>query len=78
MKRQVQRVRDVLADDTIPIAGVLCFLEADWPLLGGSFAVDDVHVVWPRLLIERMTEASAGAFDVDAAHRCLAEAFSVA
>ncbi|GEP47214.1 hypothetical protein MSA03_07220 [Microbacterium saccharophilum] len=78
VKRQVQRVRDVLADDTIPIAGVLCFLEADWPLLGGSFAVDDVHVLWPRLLIERMTEATVAAFDVDAAHGCLAEAFPVA
>lgn len=66
MKSQVDRVRDALADDTIPITGALCFLEADWPLTGGSFAVDEVHVVWPRFLVKRMTEAPVVAFDVDA------------
>ncbi|WP_454151679.1 nuclease-related domain-containing protein [Microbacterium lacticum] len=75
---QVQRVREALADDTIPIAGVLCFLEADWPLLGGSFAVEEVHIVWPRLLVKRMTEARAVAFDVEATHARLAEAFPIA
>ncbi|PZU49123.1 MAG: NERD domain protein [Microbacterium sp.] len=74
---QVQRVREALADDTIPITGVLCFLEADWPLLGGSFAVDEVHVVWPRLLVKRITEARAVAFDVDATHALLADVFPV-
>jgi hypothetical protein len=69
VKSQVERVREALADDTIPITGVLCFLEADWPLLGGSFTVDDVHVVWPRLLIKRMMEAPVVAFDVDAIMR---------
>ncbi len=78
VKSQVDRVSDALADDTIPITGVLCFLEADWPLLGGSFTVDDVHVAWPRLLIKRMTEAPVVAFDVDATHARLAQAFPVA
>lgn len=78
VKSQVDRVREALADDTIPITGVLCFLEADWPLLGGSFIVDDVHVVWPRLLIKRMMEAPIVAFDVDAIDARLAQAFPVA
>ncbi len=78
VKSQVDRVREALAHDTIPITGVLCFLKADWPLIDGSFAVDDVHVVWPRLLIKRMTEAPDAAFDVSEAHACRAEAFSVA
>ena len=75
VKSQADRVREALADDTIPITGVLCFLEADWPLLGGSFTV---HVVWPRLLIKRMMEAPVVAFDVDATHARLAQAFPVA
>ena len=78
VKSQVDRVSDALADDTIPITGVLCFLEADWPLLGGSFAVEEVHIVWPRLLVKRMTEARAVAFDVEATHARLAEAFPIA
>ena len=73
-----ERVREALADDTIPIAGVLCFLEADWPLLGGAFTVDEVHVVWPRLLVKRMTEAPGVALDVRAAYGRVAEAFPAA
>ncbi len=78
VRSQVQRVREALADDTIPISGVLCFLEADWPLLGGPFTVDDVHVLWPRLLVKRMTEAPGAAFDVSEVHARLTKAFPVA
>lgn len=78
VRSQVQRVREALADDAIPIAGVLCFLEADWPLIGGSFTVDDVHVLWPRLLVKRMTEAPGAAFDVSEVHARLTKAFPVA
>ena len=78
VKSHVERVREALADDTIPIAGVLCFLEADWPLLGGAFTVDEVHVVWPRLLVKRMTEAPGVALDVRAAYGRVAEAFPAA
>lgn len=78
VKSQVDRVREALADDTIPIRGVLCFLEADWPLLGGHFLVDAVHIVWPKLLVRRMIEAPANAFDVSEAHARLAETFPVA
>jgi hypothetical protein len=34
--RQVAVVRGLVGDD-LPIHGVLCFIEADWPLIGGSF-----------------------------------------
>jgi len=30
-------------------AGV-CFIDADWPLVGGSFATADVAVLWPKKL----------------------------
>ncbi len=32
----------------IPVAGMLCFVEADWPLLGGDFTIDGVRVLWPK------------------------------
>lgn len=32
----------------IPVAGMLCFVEADWPLLGGDFTIDGVSVLWPK------------------------------
>lgn len=78
VKSQVERVREALADDAIPTSGVLCFLEADWPLLRGSFTVDEIHVAWPRLLVKRMMEAPGADFDVSEAHARLADAFPVA
>lgn len=72
---QVERVSSVLNDATVPITGVLCFLEAEWPLIGGSFVVDGIHVTWPRLLIRRMAEAEQRPHDVEAIHARLAAAF---
>jgi hypothetical protein len=57
---------------------VLCFLDADWPLIGGSFAVDGIHVLWPRLLIKRMTEAPSLPVDVESIHARLASVFRAA
>lgn len=65
---QVDRVRAALGDPTPMVSGVLCFLEADWPLIGGSFTVDDVHVVWPRLLIQRMLNTPQEGIDVEQVH----------
>jgi len=41
----------------VPVRGVLCFVEADWPLIGGSFVIDCVDVLWPKKLVERLAEA---------------------
>lgn len=43
--RQVEVVR-ALVDDDVPVTGVLCFHDADWPLLGGSFPTRGIDVVW--------------------------------
>jgi hypothetical protein len=75
VQSQVERVTVALVDAAVPVIGVLCFLEADWPLIGGSFIVDGVHVLWPRLLMQRMTEAPAQQIDVDGIHTRLANAF---
>jgi hypothetical protein len=55
VQSQVDRVKAALAGESTPVTGALCFIEADWPLLGKGFVVNGVHVVWPRMLVERLT-----------------------
>ncbi|WP_344252338.1 nuclease-related domain-containing protein [Terrabacter carboxydivorans] len=47
--KQVDVVRGVLNID-VPVHGVLCFVEADWPLIGGTFTTRGVQVLWPNQL----------------------------
>ncbi|WP_260855643.1 nuclease-related domain-containing protein [Curtobacterium sp. 9128] len=49
----------------VPVTGALCFVDADWPVFGGSFLVDDVHVLWPNKLAKLLRSAD-GDVDVDA------------
>jgi hypothetical protein len=72
---QVEKVSAVVANPDVSVKGVLCFLDGDWPLIGGSFAVNEVDVLWPKLLIRRMTETSAVAIDVAEIHARLATHF---
>ncbi len=51
--KQVEVVRDILTDG-VPVHGVLCFVEADWPLLGGDFITRDVHALWPKKLYPKL------------------------
>jgi hypothetical protein len=50
---QLDRVAEVVGD-AAPVQGVLCFVEADWPLIGGSFTVRGVHVTWPGRLAKTL------------------------
>lgn len=43
-------------NDSVPIHGVLCFVEADWPLIGGAFATRGVDVLWPKKLYPKLTD----------------------
>jgi hypothetical protein len=48
---QVSKVRAALAAadlGDVPVTGMLCFVEADWPLFGGDFSISDVRVLWPK------------------------------
>ncbi len=47
---QVDRLCRALEDMDVPVVGVLCFVNADWPLIGGSLKVRGVRVVSPRRL----------------------------
>jgi hypothetical protein len=72
---QITHVTNALADNPVEVKGVLCFLDADWPLIGGAFTVNGIDVLWPRLLVKRITESVNGGFDVDATYARLATAF---
>ena len=75
MLKQVGLVRDLLGD--IPITGSLCFVEADWPLIGGAFATRGVQVLWPKRLAKLLVEAQ-GAVEVAAVREALAGHFKPA
>ncbi len=82
VQKQVGLVRSALDAATltdVPVHGALCFIEADWPLIGGSFVIADVAVVWPKKLAERLVAPGAmSEADVETIHRALAHAFPAA
>jgi hypothetical protein len=51
--KQVDVVRELVHDE-LPVHGVLCFVEADWPLIGGAFTLRRVQVLWPNKLYARL------------------------
>jgi hypothetical protein len=80
--KQVDLVTAALAaagHGEVAVRGMLCFVQADWPLFGGDFTIDAVDVLWPKKAAELLT--AAGTLDAhvaEAAHRALASAFPVA
>jgi len=56
MIRQVEVVRGVVGD-AVPIRGVICFVDADWPLLAGAFTTRGVDVLWPKKLYPQLRAA---------------------
>lgn len=73
--KQVELVRDVVGD--VPVVGSLCFIEADWPLIGGAFTTRGVQVLWPKRLAKLLVEAE-GTVDVAAVREALASHFKPA
>ena len=68
-----------LLGDDVPVHGVLCFVEADWPLIGGSFTTQGVQALWPKKLYPALQ--AEGRFTADTVaemHRKLAGALRVA
>jgi len=71
--KQVDVVRGVVGDE-VAVHGVLCFVEADWPLVGGSFTTRGVDVLWPGKLYPILQKDGPGSVEVvDQLHRALAE-----
>jgi hypothetical protein len=75
VNRQVEIVRDVVE---VPVLGVLCFVDADWPLIGGSFTARGVTVLWPRKLASRLASPATGGVDVPAVLERLRRVFRAA
>lgn len=74
--KQVGLVRAALDEAAPAIRGVLCFLGADFPLIGGSFTIREVDVVWPRKLYAALAEPGPLDDDVIATlHQRLASRF---
>lgn len=83
MHRQVQVVRQVLAQHRgqhdVPVHGVICFIDADWPLVGGAFCTRGVEVMWPRKVSARIRRAGhQSSTQVAATHRILAQSLPAA
>lgn len=73
--KQIDLVREVVGD--LPVTGALCFVEADWPLMGGAFTTRGVHALWPKRLAKLLVEAE-GSVDVSATREALASHFKPA
>lgn len=73
--KQVDLVRGLIGD--VPVTGALCFVEADWPLIGGAFTTRGVHALWPRRLAKLLAGAD-GSVDVLMVRETLARHFKSA
>jgi hypothetical protein len=72
MLKQIQVVEGAIGVD-VPVHGVLCFVEADWPLIGGAFRTSGVEVTWPKKLFPKLHEPGPiDPADIDHLHRRLA------
>ncbi|HEY2557593.1 MAG TPA: nuclease-related domain-containing protein [Diaminobutyricibacter sp.] len=82
VRGQVAKVRAALAAanlSAVPVSGMLCFVEAEWPLIGGDFSISGIRVVWPKKAAAEI--AKPGPLDSEVTRRvrhALAEAFPVA
>ena len=68
--KQVTLVRAALDANglsAVPVGGMLCFVEADWPLIGGDFTIAGLNVLWPKKVAGHIVKP--GAVDVDTAAR---------
>ena len=68
--KQVTLVRAALDANglsAVPVGGMLCFVEADWPLIGGDFTIAGLNVLWQKKVASHIVKP--GAVDVDTAER---------
>ena len=72
--RQVDQVQTV-AGENVPVRGALCFVDSDWPLFGGSFAVRGVEVLWPKRLPKLLQQSSEVKLDAQEIAAVLSQKF---
>jgi hypothetical protein len=80
--KQVSLVRAALeasGSHETPLLGMLCFVDGDWPLIGGSFTIDGLHVLWPKAAAKQLSRPGPlGQAQRRAIQRSLAAAFPTA
>jgi len=74
--RQVESVKARVGD--VIVGGVLCFVDADWPLIGLDFETQGVLVTWPRELVKRIQRDNGQRIDVAAVAHAIANSFTPA
>lgn len=70
---QVERVRAVVG--AVPVRGALCFIDADWPMIGGTFATRGVEVLWPGKLLKMLQAPAEIPCDVESVVELVARKF---
>jgi len=60
--KQMQQVHEVVGE--VPIAGVLCFVDAEWPFFAEPFTVNGVQVLWPKKLVTLLKRPVEPVLDV--------------
>ncbi len=70
--RQAALVHEVVGP--VSVHGALCFVDADWPLFGGSFTTRGVAVCWPKRLAKQLASLD-GQVDVPATAATIAAHF---
>jgi LSD1 subclass zinc finger protein len=72
--KQMVVVAEALAAEGLsaPVKGALAFVDAAWPLVGGSFTIRGLQVLWPKRLAKMLAEPGEEVSDVTAIHKALA------
>ena len=70
---QVGRVKQAVGE--LPVTGVLCFIDADWPLFETAFKLRGVYATSPRRLTKLITHDPAGSIDPARAAAFVADVF---
>lgn len=68
--KQITLVRAALDANglsVVQVGGMLCFVEADWPLIGGDFTIAGLNVLWPKKAASHIVKP--GAVDAATAER---------
>jgi hypothetical protein len=77
--KQVEIVRVALLEadhSEVPVSGMLCFVDADWPLIGGSFTIQGVRILWPKKVADHVAApATLDPAALDVVHTVLARTF---
>jgi hypothetical protein len=65
--KKVAAVRRALGDPPLPVHGVLCFIDGDWPLWAKPIEMRGVTVMWPKELERRVARLGRASPDAIAA-----------